>query len=38
VEQVRVAPDDHVEIADHSYSVPSRLIREELEARITDTP
>jgi transposase len=33
----RVAPDYHIEIADHYYSVPSRLIREELEARITDT-
>jgi transposase len=33
----RAAPDYHVEIADHYYSVPSRLIREELEARITDT-
>ncbi|MFZ0837844.1 MAG: IS21 family transposase [Xanthobacteraceae bacterium] len=33
----RVAPDYHVEIADHYYSVPSRLIRQELEARITDT-
>ncbi len=33
----RVAPDYHVEIADHYYSVPSRLIREELEARITDS-
>jgi transposase len=33
----RVAPDYHVEIADHYYSVPSRLIREELEARITNT-
>jgi transposase len=32
-----VAPDYHVEIADHYYSVPSRLIREEVEARITDT-
>jgi transposase len=32
----RVAPDYHVEIADHYYSVPSRLIREEVEARITD--
>ena len=32
----RVAPDYHVEIAGHYYSVPSRLIREELEARITD--
>jgi transposase len=33
----RVGPDYHVEIADHYYSVPSRLIRQELEARITDT-
>jgi len=33
----RVAPDYHVEIAGHYYSVPSRLIREELEVRITDT-
>lgn len=33
----RVAPDYHVEIADHYYSVPSRFIREQLEARITDT-
>jgi transposase len=33
----RVAPDYHVEIADHYYSVPSRLIREMVEARITDT-
>jgi transposase len=33
----RVAPDYHVEVADHYYSVPSRLIREEVEARITDT-
>ncbi len=32
----RVAPDYHVELAGHYYSVPSRLIREELEARITD--
>jgi transposase len=32
----RVALDYHVEIADHYYSVPSRLIREELEARVTD--
>ena len=31
----RVAPDYHVEIADHYYSVPSRLIREIVEARIT---
>ena len=33
----RVAPDYHVEIAGHYYSVPSRLIRQEIEARITDT-
>jgi transposase len=33
----RVAPDYHVEVADHYYSVPSRLIRQEVEARITDT-
>jgi hypothetical protein len=32
-----VAPDYHVDIADHYYSVPSRLIREEVEARIPDT-
>jgi transposase len=32
----RVAPDYHVEIANHYYSVPSRLIRQEVEARITD--
>lgn len=30
-----VAPDYHVEIAGHYYSVPSRLIRETVEARIT---
>jgi transposase len=34
---LRVAPDYHVDIDDHYYSVPSRLIREEVEARITDT-
>jgi transposase len=33
----RVAPDYHVEIAGHYYSVPSRVIREQVEARITDT-
>ena len=32
----RVAPDYHVEIADHYYSVPFRLIRQEVEARVTD--
>jgi hypothetical protein len=33
----RVAPDYHVEVERHYYSVPSRLIREQVEARITDT-
>jgi len=33
----RVAPDYHVELHGHFYSVPSRLIREVVEARITDT-
>jgi transposase len=33
----RVAPDYHVEIAGHYYSVPSRLIGEQVEARITDS-
>jgi transposase len=32
-----VAPDYHIEIAGHYYSVPSRLIREIVEARITTT-
>ena len=32
----RVAPDYHVELHGHFYSVPSRLIREMVEARITD--
>jgi transposase len=32
----RVAPGYHVEIAGHYYSVPSCLILEEFEARITD--
>jgi len=32
-----VAPDYHVEIGKHYYSVPSRLIRQTVEARITDT-
>lgn len=35
--RARVAPDYHVEIAGHYYSVPSRLIREVVEARITTT-
>jgi Mu transposase, C-terminal domain len=30
-------PDYHIEIASHYYSVPSRLIREVVEARITST-
>ncbi len=33
--RARVAPDYHIEIADHFYSVPSRLIRDVVEARIT---
>ena len=32
----QVAPDYHVEVDHHYYSVPSRLIREVVEARITD--
>jgi transposase len=32
-----VAPDFHVEVDKHYYSVPSRLIRATVEARITDT-
>jgi transposase len=35
--RARVAPDYHIEIAGHYYSVPSRLIREIVEARITST-
>ena len=33
--RARVAPDYHIEVADHFYSVPSKLIREIVEARIT---
>jgi len=33
----QIAPDYHVEIDKHYYSVPSRLIRAIVEARITDT-
>jgi transposase len=33
--RARVAPDYHIEIADHFYSVPSKLIREIVEARFT---
>ena len=32
-----MAPDYHVELHGHFYSVPSRLIREVIEARVTDT-
>jgi hypothetical protein len=32
----RVGLDYHVEIAKHSYSVPHQLLRQEVEARITD--
>ena len=35
--RARVAPDYHIEVADHYYSVPSKLIRETVEARITST-
>src|SRR5271165_3900241 len=35
--RARVAPDYHIEIAGHYYSVPSRLIRKVVEARITST-
>jgi len=33
--RARVAPDYHIEINDHFYSVPSKLIREIVQARIT---
>jgi len=33
--RARVASDYHIEVADHYYSVPSKLIRETVEARIT---
>jgi transposase len=33
--RARVAPDYHIEVADHYYSVPSKLVREMVEARIT---
>jgi transposase len=32
-----VAPDYHIDVDKHYYSVPSRLIRATVEARITDT-
>jgi transposase len=34
--RARVAPDYHIEVAGHYYSAPSKLIREIVEARITD--
>jgi transposase len=33
--RARVAPDYHVEVAGHFYSVPSKLIREIVEVRVT---
>ena len=35
--RARVAPDYHIEIGGHYYSVPSKLIREVVDARITGT-
>ena len=35
--RARVAPDYHVEVHGHFYSVPSRLIRQVVEVRITQT-
>jgi hypothetical protein len=35
--RARVAPDYHVEVQRHFYSVPSRLIRQVVEVRITQT-
>jgi hypothetical protein len=32
----RVAPDYHVEVAGHLYSVPSRMIRQVVEVRATE--
>ena len=34
--RARVAPDYHVEVRGHFYSVPSRLIRQVVEVRITE--
>jgi hypothetical protein len=34
--RARVAPDYHVEVQGHFYSVPSRLIRQIIEVRITE--
>ncbi len=36
-QKCRVAPDHHVELHGHFYSVPFRLIRQVLDARLTDT-
>lgn len=36
-QRARVAPDYHIAVDDHFYSVPSKLIREIVEARITAT-
>ena len=33
--RARVAPDYHIEIAGHYYSVPAKLVREIVEARVT---
>lgn len=35
--KARVAPDYHIEVAGHFYSVPSALIRQTVEARTTET-
>jgi transposase len=34
--RARVAPDYHVEVRGHFYSVPSRLIRQVVEVRVTE--
>jgi len=34
--RARVAPDYHVEVQGHFYSVPSRLIRQVVEVRVTE--
>jgi transposase len=34
--RARVAPDYHVEVAGHFYSVPSRMIRQVVEVRATE--
>ena len=34
--KVRVAPDYHVELSGHYYSVPYQLVREQLDLRFTD--